>query len=107
MKISSQCNKKNLTNANAQKIKKALRELIDAYQKQLEYIQSQTNEIRNLVEERQFRIAWQTVNEVSKSKIASRTKLKATSQEERIRMRKEHFKNLVGKSPKVTDKPIR
>ena len=51
-------------------------------------------------------MAWQTVNEVSKRKITSRTKLKAASQEERIHFWKEYFKNLVGNSPKVTDKPI-
>ena len=47
-----------------------------------------------------------TVNEVSKRKSISRTKLKAASQEERIHMWKEHFKNMLGKSPKVTDKLI-
>ena len=36
----------------------------------------------------------------------SRAKLKAGSQEERIQMWKEHFKNPLRKSPKVTDKPI-
>ena len=43
---------------------------------------------------------------MNKKKSTSRTKLKAASQEERIYTRKEHFKNLLGKSPKVTDKPI-
>ena len=33
--------------------------------------------------------------------------LKATCQEERIHMYKEHIKNLIGKSPKVNDKPIK
>ena len=32
--------------------------------------------------------------------------LKAANQEERIHPRKQHFKNLLGKSPKVTNKPI-
>ena len=41
-------------------------------------------------------------NEVSKRKSTSRAKLK----EERIRMWKEHFKNLLGNSPKVTDRPL-
>ena len=58
------------------------------------------------MEYRQSRIAWQTVNEVSKKKSASKAKLKATSQEERIHMWKEHFKNLIGKSHKVTAKTI-
>ena len=45
---------------------------------------------------------WQTVNEVSKRKSTSW----AASQEEWIYMWKEHFKNLLGKSSKATDKPI-
>ena len=57
-----------------------LGELINAYQKeQIEYIQGQINEIKNSVEDRQSRIAWQTVNEVSKRKGTSRVKLKAVS----------------------------
>ena len=71
--------------------------------KQIEYIQGQTNKIRNSVEARQSRIAWQTVNEVNKRKRTSRAKLKAASQEERIHLWKELFKNLLGKTPKVTD----
>ena len=35
-----------------------------------------------------------------------RAKLKAASQEEWTHLWKEHFKNLFGKSPKVTDEPI-
>ena len=35
-----------------------------------------------------------------------RVKLKAANQEERIQIWREHFKNLLGNSPKVTDKPI-
>ena len=47
------------------------------------------------------------VNEVSKRKSTLRIKLKAASQEEQIQMWKEHFKNLLGNYPKVTDKSIR
>ena len=67
-------------------------------------IQGPINKIRNSVGNRQSWIAWQTVNEVSKRKGTSRAKLKAASQEEQILMWKEHFKNLLGKSPKVTAK---
>ena len=35
-----------------------------------------------------------------------RAKLKAACQEERIHLWKQHFKNLLGKSPEVTDEPI-
>ena len=44
---------------------------------------------------------------MSKRKSTSKAKLKAAIQEERMHTWKEHFKNLLGKSPKVTDKPIR
>ena len=51
VKTASLCNKRNPTNANAQKFKKAQRELINTYQKeQIEYIQSQINKIWNSVE---------------------------------------------------------
>ena len=43
---------------------------------------------------------------VRKRNITSRNKLKALSQEERIHLWKERFKNLLGKPHKVTDKPI-
>ena len=55
---------------------------------------------------RQSPIAWQTVNEESKRKCSVRAKLQAASQEERIYLWKEHFKNLLGKFPKVTDESI-
>ena len=47
-----------------------------------------------------------TVNEVSKRKNTSRAKLKAASQVEQIHMWKEHFKNFLGKPPKVADKTM-
>ena len=107
MKTESLYNKRNPTNANAQKLKKAKRELINALQKeQIGYIQRQINKIRNSAEDRQSRIEWLTVKEVNKKKSTSRTKLKAASQEERIHLWKEHFKNLLGKSPKITDELI-
>ena len=43
---------------------------------------------------------------MSKRKSPSRAKLKAASQEEQIHTWQEHFKNLLGKFPKVTDQPI-
>ena len=72
----------------------------------IENIQGRINKIRYSVEERQSHVVWQTINEASKRKNTSKTKLKAASQEERIHMWKEHFKNLLVKSLKVIDKPI-
>ena len=49
---------------------------------------------------------WKTVEEVNKRKNTSRAEVKTANQEERIQTWKEYFKNLLGKSPKVMDKPI-
>ena len=78
MKTTSLCNRRNPTNVNAQKLKKAQSELANEYLKeQTEYIQEQIDKIRDSVEDRQSRIAWQTVNEVSRRKITVKAKLKA------------------------------
>ena len=61
------------------------------------------NKIRDSL--RPSRITWQSVNEVSKRKSIAKAKLKATSQEERIHLRK-HFENLLGKPQKVTHELI-
>ena len=83
MKTASKCNRKNPTNTNTLKLKKVQNELANIYLKeQTECIQNQINEIRDSIEDRQFRIAWQTVNEVNRRKSTAKAKLKATSQEE-------------------------
>ena len=58
------------------------------------------------MEDRQSRIAWQTINEVSRRKSTTKAKLKATNQQERIKQWKQHFENLLGNPPKVTHEPI-
>ena len=69
VKTASQCNMRNPTNINTQKLKKTQNELTNVYQKeQTEYIQNQITKIRDSVEDRQFRIAWLTVNEVRRRK---------------------------------------
>ena len=83
IKTASKCNRKNPTSTNALKLKKAQNELANIYLKeQMEYIQNQIDKIRDSVEDRQSRIAWQTVNEVSRRKSSVKAKLKAISQEE-------------------------
>ena len=69
-------------------------------------MQNQIDKIRDSVEERQSRIARQTINEVSRRKSTAKTKLKATNQQEKIKLWKEYFENLLGNSPKVTHEPI-
>ena len=72
----------------------------------MEYIQNQIDKIRDSVEDRQSRIAWQTINEVSRRKSTAKAKLKAANQQERVKLWKQHFKNLLGNPPKVTNEPI-
>ena len=66
----------------------------------------QIDKMRHLVKDRQSRIAWQTINEVSKRKSTAKAKLKAASQQERVKLWEQHFKNLRGNAPKITDEPI-
>ena len=89
--------RKNPTNTNARKLKKAQYQLAGIYLKeQTEYIQNQIDKIRDSVENRQSRIARQTINEVSRRKSTAKTKLKAANQRERIKRWKQHFENLLG-----------
>ena len=70
--------RKNPTNTNARKLKTAQYQLAGIYKKeQTEYIQNQIDKIRDSVEDRKSRIAWQTINEVSKRKSTVKAKLKA------------------------------
>ena len=58
------------------------------------------------MKERQSRIAWQTINKVSRKNSTAKAKLKATNQQERIKLWKQHFQNLLGNPPVVTHEPI-
>ena len=98
-KTASKCNRKNPTNINALKLKTAQNELANIYLKeQTEYIQNQIHKIRDSVEDRQSRIAWQMINEVSRRKSTDKAKLKATSQQDQIHLWKQHFENLLQES---------
>ena len=69
-------------------------------------IHSKSDKIRDSVEDRQSRIAWQTINEVSRRKNTAKAKLKAENQQERIKQWKQHFENLLENPPKITHEPI-
>ena len=58
------------------------------------------------MEDRQSRIAWQTINKVSRRKSTVKVKLKAANQQERIKLWKKHFENLLGNPPKVMHESI-
>ena len=83
VKTASKNYRKTQTNTNALKLKTAQFQLASIYTKeQTEYIQNQIDKIRDSVEDRQSRIAWQTMNEVSRRKNTVKAKLKAANQQE-------------------------
>ena len=107
MKTASKSYRKNPTNTNARKLKKVQYQLTGIYpNEQTEYIQNQIDKIRDSVEDRQSRIAWQTINKVSRRKSTAKEKLRATNQQERIKLWKQHFENLLRNPQKVTHEPI-
>ena len=107
MKTASKCNRKKPTNTNALKLKKAQKELANIYLKeQTEYIQNQIDKIRDSVKDRQSRIVWQTINEGGRRKSTTKAKLNDTTEQDRIKLWKQHFENLLGNPPKVTHEPI-
>ena len=107
VKTASKNYRKKPTNTNALKLKTAQYQLAGIYIKeQTEYIRNQIDKIRDSVEDRQFRIAWQIINEVSRRKNTAKAKLKAANQQERIKLWKQHFENLLGNPPKITHEPI-
>ena len=74
VKTASKSYRKDPTSTNARKLEKALYQLAGIYLKeQAEYIQNQIDMIRDSVEDRQSRIAWQTINEVSRRKSTAKT----------------------------------
>ena len=46
------------------------------------------------------------INEVSRRKSTAKPKLKAANKQERIKLWKQHFENLLGNPPKVTHEPV-
>ena len=90
-----------------QELKDARIQLKDTYKEEQEiYIQNKINLIHNAAVNKQAALAWKTVNEVSGRKSSNSSKLKATSQADRLEKWKDHFKGLLGNGPDVSDTPI-
>ena len=107
VKTASKSYRKNPTIANARILKKAQYQLAGIYLKeQTEFIQNKLDKIRDSVEDKQSRIAWQTINEVSGRKSTAKAKPKAANQQERIKLWKQHFENLLANLPNITLEPI-
>ena len=103
VKIASKNYRKNPRITNARILKKTQYQLAGIYLKeQTESIQNKIDKIRDSVEDRQSRIAWKSINEVSGRKSTAKAKLKAANQQERIKLSKQHFENLRANPPNVT-----
>ena len=95
------------TRQNVNKKKQALNELNAVYQtEQQNYIQDQIDKIKNAAENNQSSLAWKIVNDVSDRKQSSKAKLKVSSQNDRLSKWKDHFQNLLGRAPVISDQPI-
>ena len=107
VKTASKSYWKNPTIANARILKKAQYQLADIYLKeQTEFVQNKIDKIRDSMEDRQSRIAWQTINEVSGRKSTAKAKMKAANQQERVKLWEQHFENILANPPNVTQEPI-
>ena len=107
MKTASKSYQNNPTSTNTRKLEKVHYQLAGIYLKEeTEYIHNQIDKIRDSVEDRQTRIAWQTINEVTRRKSTAKPKLKAASQQERVKLWKQYFENLLGHPLKVTNELI-
>ena len=64
--------------------------------KKEEYVSTKVNEIEKAHEEQKSRLAWKTVNEVTKRKHCNSGRLEASNPSERVAVWKGHFSSLLG-----------
>ena len=92
----------NMTNS-----RKAQKDLFDAYEiQQQSFIENKIQQINNAAANKQSALAWKIVNEISGRKNTNKSKLKANSQSERLDKWKEHFQNLLGNTPSISNNEI-
>ena len=107
LKKLAQMKNRNATTGNIRKHKQAQKDLEPTYfNEKQKYIQSQIDRIENASENKQSSLAWQTVNEITGQKKSTKAKIKASNQEERLKKWMNHFQNLLGKSPILSDSTI-
>ena len=82
----------------------ALKETYEA--EQSEYLQRNINHITNAVDNQRSAIAWKTVNEIRGRKSSNRGKLKASNQDERVKLWHQHFQDLLGKPPVIKEEEM-
>ena len=95
------------TRRNLRLFNEAQRALTYAYEsEQKKYIEQKINELKTANENNQSSLAWKIISEISGKKRPNKSKLRANSQQERLNLWKNHFSNLLGKNPVVSDAPI-
>ena len=96
------------TKSNVSKFNHSLKELSDVYDLELEeYVKKKINEVEQAAANNKSAVVWKIANEISGRKSTSTSKIRAASQEERLKKWKDHFQNLLGKPPRVTDTAIK
>ena len=92
---------------NIDRFKETQTSLKDAYKhEQTNYLESKISDIRTAATNRKSAKAWKTINEITVRKSSNRSTLKAKNQEERTKLWKTHFQDLLGKAPQVTNEVI-
>ena len=80
------------------------RELDDAYlQAETDFINGKISDLSNLHITKQHHAAWKTISEISGKRSKPTIRLKGGSQSKRLSNWTDHFKNLLGKEPKLPD----
>ena len=89
---------------NKQNFSKALKSLKKTYlSEQTKYLQQKIDEIENSVANQKSSNAWKVINEISGRRSTNSAKLKASNQEERVKLWKKHFQDLLGKPPQTDE----
>ena len=73
---------------------------------QKEYILKYTEQLEKNISKKQPATAWQIINEISGRKSSNKAKIKASSQNERLKKWKDQFESLLGTEPSVSNTPI-
>ena len=70
--------------------------------KQKNYINKKIYEIQKAATNKKFTLAWEKINEINRRKKSNKTKLKANSDNERIKLWYKYLKELLGKNIQST-----
>ena len=97
----------NPTQENINYYKLTQKILFDAYDcEQSKYLQNRIDEITSTVTNKKSGTAWKTINEISGRKSTNKAKIKATDNQDRIQKWQDHFKELLGNQPDISDHDI-